>query len=255
MRQHITIILLCTLLASLTSCRILNSSTMFSTGKDFRYLDPPKTASHNTIQPNDVLHITMQTNKGYNLLEANINSNANNRMSNYQQISYLVEKDSLVKLPTLGRIKIGGLTIREAEDMLEKKFSDDYKDPFVQIRITNKKVFIFLNQATRASTINLPQEDMSLIEALSNIGGLSKYSKSYKIRLLRGSQDNVQIYNYNFYSLESFKSANLTLQANDILYIETRARYIGKVVEEIQPYMILLSTGLLAYNTFQKYFP
>jgi len=230
---------------------------MFSTQSDFQYLDPPKTASHNTIQPNDVLNITMQTNKGYSLLEANINSGGNNRAYTNNnpryQMGYLVEKDSLVKLPTLGRIRIGGLTIREAEDMLEKEFSKDYKDPFVKIKITNKKVFIFLNQSTNASTINLPEEDMSIIEALADIGGFTKYSKSYKIRLLRGSQDNVQVYNYNFYSLESFKSANLTLQANDIVYIETRARYVGRVVEEIQPYMILLSTGLLAYNTFQKF--
>jgi len=248
------------LLFALTSCRTFESTKMFSTEKEYEYLAPPAAPSQTVIQPNDVLSITMQSNNGSAMLDASMSIGVGSGSNQVrQQISggrggfeYLVEKDSLVKIPTLGRIKLGGMTIREAEDFLEKQFGENYVDPYVRIDITNKKVFLFLEQATSASVLELPKEDVSLVEALAQIGGLSKYSKSYQIRLLRGSRDDVQVYNYNFYNLESFKSADITLYANDIVYIETRPRYVVKAIDEIQPYLLLISTALLAYNTIKS---
>lgn len=246
---------------ALSSCRTFESTKMFSTQKEFQYLDPPAAPSQTVIQPNDVLSITMQSNNGSAMLDASmaVGGIGNNSSQLQQQLNgrrstfeYLVEKDSLVKIPTLGRIKLGGLTVREAEDFLEEMFGENYVEPYVRIDITNKKVFLFLEQATSASVLNLPKEDISLVEALAQIGGLSKYSKSYQIRLLRGAKENVQVYNFNFYSLESFKSADITLYANDIVYIETRPRYIVKAIDEVQPYLLLITTALLAYNTFKS---
>jgi polysaccharide biosynthesis/export protein len=237
------------------SCRPMHSTDMFRTGRDFPYAQFSKpSADQLVIQPNDKISVQMATNEGHILLETGLNQTmggqAGRAYDRIQAPEYLIEADSLVKIPTLGRIKIGGMTIREAEDYLEALFSENYQNPFVRLRITNRKVTIFFEQGKQGSIINLPDEDMSLIEAIAISGGLSKNSKSYRIKLLRGDiNNNADVYYYDILNAKDLSKHNFILHANDIIYVEARPRYVTKALEEIQPYLAIFSTALLLYIT------
>lgn len=245
-------IIFLSLIALLFSCRPMRSTDMFRTDKNFVFNSFDKNSNVVTIKPNDRISVQMATNEGHNLLEQSFLQQGNITKLPENQ-DYLIEADSLVKIPTLGRIKLGGMTIREAEDYLEGLFAENYQNPFVKIKITNRKITIFFEEGKNGKIIPLPEEEMSLIEAIAIAGGLSKNSKSYQIKLLRGNlSNNAQIYRYNINTAKDLNKYNFMLEANDIVYVESRPRYFTKFLEEIQPYMILITTSLLLYVTVAR---
>ena len=232
------------IIAGFISCRVIRPNEMFKTDKNFEFSEFKPSEKEYKIKPFDKLNIRVTTNDGFKLID--ISSNTNYQQNNRNIIEYLVEFDGLVKVPTLGRILISGFTIREAEKMLEAEYSKYFQNPFVQISVTNRKVFIFKDGGASGSVINIPEENLTLIEALAQTGGLSDNNKSFKIRLIRGDlNNNPQVYIYNIYNLKDLQKANLILQANDILYVETRPRYASRILVEISPYLNLISTVIL----------
>ncbi len=229
----------------MTSCGIFNSNEMFRVPADYKYSDFKPNEQEYKIQPFDKLDIKIFYNNGVNLIELNQATIVQNAFE------YDVEYDGQVKLPSLGRVSLEGLTVRQAEDFLEKKYKDFIVEPFVKINVTNKRVIVFVNGATSGRVLTLKNDNYSLIEALAESGGISDFTKSYRIKLLRGNMNNPEIYLFNLQKVSNMKNANFVLQANDIIYVEARPRYASKVLSEITPYLSLLSSALLVYSIFK----
>ena len=227
----------------LNSCKILNSSEMFKTRKSYKYADFSNEKKEYVIRPYDKLDLEIYTNNGFRLID-------NNNKVTKQQIKtyYVVESDGKVKVPTLGRINLKGLTIRQAEDTLEYKYKSFYNKPFVLLNVVNRRVLVFTDGSNKAKVLTFENENFSLIEAIAQAGGISDFSKSYKIKLLRGDLNNPQIFLFNIRNIKDMQNANFTLQANDIIYVESRPKYASRIFTEISPYLSLLSTGILIYG-------
>ncbi|MBI9066319.1 MAG: polysaccharide biosynthesis/export family protein [Salinivirgaceae bacterium] len=233
----------------LPSCKVMNPSTMFQTDNDFQYTNFEQEKSEYIIRPFDKLNLRIYTNDGIQLIDMGSSSTS---LTNQKVISpYMVEHDGLVKVPTLGRIKISGLTIKEAEKELEEKYSQYYQKPFVLVNITNRRVIVFNSGSNSGQVLNIENEKFTLIEALAQAGGIDDFSKAYKIKLLRGDLDNPKVYLFNISNIEEIKKANMVLQANDIIYVEKRARYASKTLNELMPYVAIFNTLLLLYVTVQ----
>lgn len=242
-------------LSTLIGCKTFSPTQMFDIDGNYPFNEFTKSSKDFIIKPFDQLEILMATNDGQILLEQTFTTDLNNKRRLTEQdeiISYMVGRDSLVKIPTLGRYKLGGLSIRAAEDSLENAFKQNFQNPFVKIKITNRKVLIFFEEGTEGKVISLPEENMTLFEAIAHAGGLSKNSKAYRIKLIRGDNKNPQIFNYNIRSIEEFRKADLNLEANDIIYVDSKPRYLNKLIVELQPYLVLLSSSILIYSIFAK---
>ncbi|MFH2141971.1 MAG: polysaccharide biosynthesis/export family protein [Bacteroidota bacterium] len=245
MKNYLVFVLL---LAILSSCRLIHPSQMFKTEKDFSYNEFKESAKEYTIQAFDKLDLKVYTNKGYKLINIE-NSGQPPQVSN---INYLVDHEGYVKIPTLGRVLLLGKTIKEAEKYLEEQYVEFYQDPFVLINIINRRVIVFSDGSNKGQVIELKNENYTLIEALAESGGISNLGKSYKIKLLRGDLKNPEIYLFNIFNVKDMAKANFLLEANDIIYVETRPIYISRVMNEISPYLSLITTGLLLYTLFSK---
>ena len=241
------VLIIVILVSALSGCKVLNPSVMFETEKDYPFADFEKEQDEYIIKPFDKLDVRIYTNDGYQLIDMESTQNAGR---NSQSITpYLVEYDGLVKVPTIGRIKVSGLTIKDVEDIFEKKYSQYYQKPFVLVKVTNRRVIVFSAGSTKGAVLNIENEKFTLIEALAQAGGIDDFSKSYKIKLLRGNLENPEVYMYNIRSVEEMKKANVILQANDIIYVEQRPRYTSRVLRELMPYITLLNTFVLLYLT------
>jgi len=236
--------------AMIESCSVLQPNKMFKTEKNFQFNEfKPESEKEYRIQPYDIIGLSINTNDGYKLI--NTGEKIGNSQNLKQEIEYLVEYDGFVKIPVLGRVDLANLTIREAEKLLEEKYTKFYNNPFILLRIINRKVYIFKSGGEKGSVINIPEDRLTLIEALAMSGGIPDGDKAYKIKLIRGDvSKDPQVFKYNISSLEQIKGTNLLLQANDIIYIDTRPRYARRLLIEMTPYLTLLTTALLLYNLF-----
>jgi polysaccharide biosynthesis/export protein len=230
-----------------TSCRVITSNEMFKTPEDYSYSEFKPSEKEYVIQPFDKLDMKLFSNDGFKLVDVT------QTLSQQQNvINYTVEFDGLIKLPTIGRVDISGKTIREAEKFLEDKFSEYFVNPFVIINVTNKRVVIFAGGASNGKVLTINNDNFTLIEALAEAGGISDFSKSHKIKLLRGNLNNPEVYLFNIRDLNDMKTANFLLKANDIIYVETRPKYASRIISEISPYLSLLTSVLFVYALFLK---
>lgn len=237
------------LLLFFSSCGWLNPSIMLKTGKDYKYatkLDSTDSSNYK-ISPNDILRFSIYSNDGFKLIDLtslnNTNLNAGVRFES--GIQYLVESDGTVKLPILGRTMLSGLTIREAETMLEEKYSSFYVKPYVMLSVNNKRVIVFPGSAGDAKVIPLVNTNTTLIEALALAGGIADDGKARMVKLIRENKDKHDVYLIDLSTIDGIKSASTVLQANDIIYIEPRRRYTNKLLQEVAPIISLLTSAFI----------
>lgn len=234
-----------------SSCQVLNPERMLRTPPDFEYSDfseLPDNVEYR-IAPDDELFFRLFTNDAERLVDP-VNPTGN-QMQRANQFTYVVEFDGMVKIPVLGRIKLSGLTLREAEALLENEFSEFYNRPFVQLRVTNHRVIVFPGgRGGSSQVVYLQNSNTSLFEALAQAGGIAD-GRASRIKLIRGNLNNPQVFLIDLSTIDGVQNADMILQANDIIYVEPRERIPQRIMENIGPYLSLLSSALIVYSLFQ----
>ena len=139
---------------------------------------------------------------------------------------YLVDTDGNIYFPLLGSIKAEGLTKTQLKDKI-RNLSIEKKillDPIVNIRFLNFRVTV-LGEVGRPTVIPIPNEKISLLEALGLAGDLTIYGNRTNVMVIReevvpGQKDQRSIHRLNLNSAELFTSHYYYLQSNDIVYVE-----------------------------------
>ncbi|MBK5284190.1 MAG: polysaccharide biosynthesis/export family protein [Bacteroidia bacterium] len=227
---------------------------MFKTEKNYPFSQPDsvatKAGSEYKLSPFDEIELHIYSNNGYKLVDVTSNSTTNGLINSL--IKYSIESDGFVKLPLLGRMELKGMIIKDAEKMLEEKYNAYYNNPFVILKILNRRVIVFRGEGGSAAVIPLTNDNMSLIEAVAAASGIAITGKSYKIKLIRGNLKNPQIFEIDLSTVDGMKKADLQLQANDIIYIEPTRNISESILVKISPVIGLLTTVLLTISIFQK---
>lgn len=152
--------------------------------------------------------------------------------------TYLIDQDGMIDLPFVGRVKIGDLTINEAQNILMQIIKNFYKNPDLQIDViefNSSKVYI-VGAVRNQITINLDQKPIRLIEAA--IQANFNPSAADKLFGTKGilRRDN-QVYKINLDN--TFKSIdereNFYLKKDDVIFIDRNSDAIHVFGEITKP--------------------
>jgi polysaccharide export outer membrane protein len=231
-----------------SSC-YFRSNLMLKTPRHFNYDQLVDSLSRldYRIAKNDAVAYRIFTNNGFKLIDLATSNSAVFRNDN----DVIVESDGFVKMPLLGRIHLSGLTIREAEQLMEERYAKFYVEPFVNLRITNKRVIVFPGNGGLAKVLPLANNNTSVMEALANAGGVLEDGKAYKVKLIRLNPDPQKmpyVYLLDLSHIEGVKMGNSIVQAGDIIYVEPRYRPLATFTREAAPVITLLTTAIIAYQ-------
>lgn len=217
---------------------------MFREGVNFQYdkfISEPDSLYR--LAPNDILNVRILTNDGKSLINVTGDVESTSASNSTQGgIPILVEYDGTSKLPLIGRVKLAGLTRREAENKLEELYKDQYKDPFITLVINNRKVMVFPGTGNNARVVNFTGDNMNLIEALAEVGGISNAGIAKKVKLIRGDLKNPKIYQIDLSTLQGMKDADLALQSGDIIYVDPYEDPGVLFQKNITPYLTIIAT-------------
>ena len=236
-----------------SSCNI-NPSVMFRVPKGYDYSTDQTIGNvEYRIAPNDILGFSVYTNDGFKLVDVTTSAESvSSKIGGIQGTSYasqfLVEPDGMIKLPIIGKTKIMGLTVREAEKLLEQQYTTFYNKPFVLIKVTNRRVLVFPGSGGSGRVVNLDNENTTLVEALALAGGIMNTGKARKIKLIRGDLRNPKVMLVDLSTISGIKQSNLLLQANDIIYVEPVPRYSQEVLTQITPIVGIITSMALIYS-------
>ena len=168
-------------------------------------------------------------------------SSANNAGVGLADKGYLVNYDSTVILPLVGRLNLIGLTRLEASKKLEQEFSKFVVNPIIDVNIANLGVTV-LGEVGSQGKIYVDKENTTLVDVIALAGGIKDSGKKKNIKIIRGQEVIV----VNLKKIEALYSSAIIMQDNDIVYVEP---YTLKAATE--PYVSVQSALTIVTATLQ----
>lgn len=200
----------------LTSCATKHDIVYFQNAKNFETIVDTDTFTPK-LKVNDIVSIyvstfDMEASKPFNLIK--------NTGTTGQLIDYLIDIDGNIDFPVLGKIKLLGLTVEEAKELIKKKLSDGYlKDPIVNIRIQNFRITV-LGQVNSPGTYTISGERITIMEALGLAGDLNIRGRRDNILIIRDFNGTKTYTRVDLTNKEVFNSPVYYLTQNDVVYVE-----------------------------------
>ena len=192
------------------------------------------------IQKNDYLQLEVYTNKGERIIDPDLELtkelNNNQNISTRPEPNYLVDISGMAKFPMVGEIKLEGLTIRLAEELLQKAYESYYKDSFVILKYINKRVIVL--GAPGGQVIPLVNENVHLVEVLALAKGIDNLAMAQNIRVLRGEQVLIA----DLSTIEGYIKNNILIEHGDIVYIEPIRRPVSEAFRDFLPVLTVLTS-------------
>lgn len=177
------------------------------------------------IQKNDILSIAVSSlsNEATIIFNTpNLPSSPNISTNNSSQTAgYLVGQDGAIKFPVLGKVQAEGLTKNQLENNITQSLIDKKLlfDPVVTARFLNFRVTV-LGEVNHPGVINVPSEQISILEAIGQAGDLTIFGLRDNVMLIRQEGSDKLIKRLNLNSSKILQSPYYFLKSNDVLYVE-----------------------------------
>lgn len=211
------------------------------------------------IQPKDMLTITVSSEMPeaaipFNLTVPTPISAANSKSLTSQPMlqTYLVDNDGCIEYPTLGRLKVVGMTKGEVEEMIKEKIQSNFTTPpIVTVRMSEYKISV-LGEVASPRVHTLTNEKINVFEALALSGDLTIHGKRDGVKLIRENEDGTKnIIPLDLNDANIIYSPYYYLQQNDILYVEpNKAKARNSDVSGMTSMWFSATSLLMAVITF-----
>ena len=241
----------------------------------------PRAKGNYVVAPNDWISFQVYTNEGELLIDPNRElareimggggGGMNQQMMNQQMMrqggggvggavgggliggfQYLVRPSGHVYLPMVGDIYVQGATYRELDSLLAQGYEEYYEDCFVLSRVVNRRALLVSNGSdgsTQSLTIQLTNENTSLIEVLTMSGGIGKFARANRIRIIRGDLSNPTVRIIDLSTIEGMTASDLIIYPNDIIYVEPGRRTFFEFLKDasVATSILSLTTTILTF--------
>ncbi|MES2387476.1 MAG: polysaccharide biosynthesis/export family protein [Bacteroidota bacterium] len=167
---------------------------------------------------------------------------------------YLVGNDGFAIIPLIGKVKFAGYTCRQSDSLVAQKLTPYYQEPYAIVRVANRRIFVFGGGGSGSGghaapvtgqIVDLPNENISIVEVLAQVGGIPAYADAKHIELIRGPLDNPQVYLIDVSTIQGMKTSLLTVEPNDVIYIVPGRRNSVEVLRDYGQFFGIITA--LAY--------
>ena len=184
-----------------------------------------------TIKPKDLLSIFVFSSDAVAAAPFNITENAqinNASTRNFQRQpvqphQYMVDNNGEIDYPIVGKIKLLGLSIPQANNAIKSKIAKYFKDEndcLVNTYIDNYEVTV-MGEVKTPQTFTTTRNKMTVLEALAKAGDMTIYGKRDCVKILREKADGeYEIHELDMRDANVLNSPYYYLQQRDIVYVE-----------------------------------
>ncbi len=141
-----------------------------------------------------------------------------------------VSSQGEISVPLLGTVKVGGLTLRETEVLMEKRYHDEgyYIDPQVILSFESyaPRTVSVLGQVNAPFLVefSIERSQMGIVNAITRAGGFTRVARTDAVKVMRivdGKEVSFTV-NVASYLNETAKEAQFRLQPDDIVFVPER---------------------------------
>lgn len=233
------------------SCVNTRKVTYFNDQNNSEFLSQYGSAEP-VLQENDVLSISVsslnpEATELFNTTNTFTTQTSTSSGNTSHVSGYLISKDGSIRFPLLGKIQAAGKTKEELGEEITKEIQRKklLLEPIVDIRYLNYRVSV-LGEVGRPSVLTIPNENVTLLEALSLAGDLTIYAKRDNVLLIREEGTIKKLYRIDLTSTDLFTSPFYYLKSNDVVYVEPNKSKITSTSRASQWLPIIMSSLSLA---------
>jgi polysaccharide export outer membrane protein len=213
------------------------------------------------IKEGDILSITVsslnkEANEMFNPLTPILNYTTQSvgTIAPQPVMGYTVDASGNISLPLLGNVHVKGLTSKELSVNLAAQLQQYLQSPTVIVRIANYTVSV-LGEVARPAKYTIPNEQITLPEALALAGDLTIYGKRSNILVIREFEGTRQFARIDITKRDVFTSPFYYLRTGDLIYVEATSGRLTATdrIYQLAPIIInSLTLCVLIFTTFLK---
>ena len=132
---------------------------------------------------------------------------------------YLVDSQGNIQLPLLGTTHVIGLTTIDLMNLIKDKAKIYLKEPTVSVRFLNYKISV-MGEVSKPSVYVIPNEMITLPEALAMAGDLNAFAKRSNILVVREVDGKKVFGRVDLNTRDVYSSPFYYLHNNDLVYVE-----------------------------------
>ena len=178
------------------------------------------------IQVNDLLSIRVKAldqelTSMFNPIDDSENSNATTEEKAYFD-GFLVNRHGAIRIPTLGSLKVIGLTLEEIRIKLEEKLLKEYfkteANVFVTVKLAGLR-YSTIGEIGSGSRVIYKQQ-VSIMEAIANAGGIHLTGNRRAVKILRQYPEGKRLHKIDLTSISAVNSPYYYIQPNDLIIVD-----------------------------------
>jgi polysaccharide export outer membrane protein len=233
--------------------------------RDINYLQDPSLSNTAKLYPNrkfeyrvqvnDILSIRVLGLDDENSKQFNIESTQGMSVVNDAQMyvnGFSVDKAGNVRLPTVGKLKIQGLTLGEAQDLIQRKINEYFTNATVILKLVSFRVSV-LGGVERPGAYLVYNNQITLLEALALAGGPSEFGDKRHVTLMRQSDQGTQALNIDLGRMDVLSSEYYYLLPNDVVYVTILKARPGRMnLEMLSVFLTAISVAAVVYTVIQN---
>jgi polysaccharide export outer membrane protein len=162
--------------------------------------------------------------------------------------SFSINDSGYVSIPVAGKVKVSGMTLDQAQQVISDKVKYYLKDVTVIVKLLSFRVSV-IGEVNRPGMYRNYSNELSILEALSLAGDVNQYGNRKKITVIRTTPAGNQTFLLDLTHRDILKSKAFYLQPNDIVYVEPVPTKTFQVnIPTISIFLSTLTTFVLVLN-------
>ncbi len=154
--------------------------------------------------------------------------------------TYQVSVEGTLNLPIVGSIDVQGLTIPEANNLIQKRYTPILQRPIVTVSLAQRRAIrvAVAGEVNRPGSYNLGGEGGQfppITEAIRQAGGITRSADAREVKLRREVDGQEQVLNVNLWELvnEGDIVQDVTLRDGDSIFIPTAEQNVARETRQL----------------------
>ncbi len=196
------------------------------------------------LQISDILYIKIQsTNKEISELfdaeQANARMASFDNKGNFYLQGFSIDSSGCIVLPVLGTIKLEGLTIDQAQTKVQNKVNQLLNNTIVKVKLVSFYID-FLGEVNQQGRLLVKQDNINILDALAQIGGITDYGNRSNILIIRRTKKGTKTFHVDLTRRDLLTSDKFYMLPYDIVVVEPLRRKSFQLA--VRDYSLVITT-------------
>jgi polysaccharide biosynthesis/export protein len=161
---------------------------------------------------------------------------------------YTIDVDGNINLPNVGKLKVSGLTTKQAQQLIQNNLNQYLTGATVVVKLISFKISV-LGEVKMPGYYYVYNDQANLLEGLALAGDLTQGANRQHIKLIRQKPGGSEVILLDLTDPSLVQSPYYYLLPNDVLYVEPRKTYLNREnLVVVTTVLSVISTAALFLN-------